>query len=210
MHDDLSIVRRLLDGDESLFESVFDGYFPRLYRFALARTNGNADEARDVVQQSLCKAFERLDTYRGEASLYGWMLRICRNTLIDRARRHSAQPPHVSLADPAGALETIAEALRAPDDLQPEKRTARLELLQIIEQTLDYLPSHYGNVLEWKYIEDNSVKEIAEKLEIAPKAAESLLTRARHAFREAILALDESADIVPFGTARNGRGKGYV
>jgi len=210
MHDDLSIVRRLLDGDESTFASVFDGYFPRLYRFALARLDGDADEARDVVQHSLCKAFERLDTYRGEASLYGWVLSICRNTLIDRARRRSVQPPHISLTATEDVLETIAVALRGPDDLQPDTRTARLELLQIIQQTLDYLPSHYGNVLEWKYIENYSVREIAARLDIAPKAAESLLTRARHAFREAILALTDSADILPFGVATSGRGKDYA
>ena len=67
----------------------------------------------------------------------------------------------------------------------------------MIQATLDYLPSHYGNVLEWKYIEDNSVAEIAARLDIAPKAAESLLTRARKAFREAIVAVDESIDLLP-------------
>ena len=210
MHDDLILARRLLAGDESTFVSVFDGYFPRLYRFALTRLDGDADEARDVVQQSLCKAFERLDTYRGEASLYGWMLSICRNTLIDRARRQAARPLHVPLAGGDDVFEAIAEALRTPDDHQPENRMARIELLQIIQQTLDYLPSHYGNVLEWKYIEDDTVKDIARKLEIAPKAAESLLTRARSAFREAILAINDSADILPFGVAASGRGKDYA
>jgi RNA polymerase sigma-70 factor (ECF subfamily) len=54
---------------------------------------------------------------------------------------------------------------------------------------LDYLPRRYGQVLEWKYIEGLSVKEIADKLGIAPKAAESTLTRARNAFRDGITAL---------------------
>ena len=210
MHDDLLIVRRLLDGDETTFVSVFDGYFPRLYRFALARLDGDADEARDVVQHSLCKAFESLNTYRGEASLYGWILRICRNTLIDRARRRSSRPPHIDLSTTDDVLETIAEALRTPDSQQPENQTARMELLQIVQQTLDYLPSHYGSVLEWKYVEERSVREIAAELAIAPKAAESLLTRARQAFREAILALNDSADILPFSVATSGRGKDYA
>ncbi|MNC95208.1 RNA polymerase sigma factor [compost metagenome] len=54
---------------------------------------------------------------------------------------------------------------------------------------LDYLPRRYGQVLEWKYIEGRSVKEIAEFMGIAPKAAESTLTRARDAFREGFAAL---------------------
>lgn len=197
MHEDLAIARKLLDGDEATFRSVFDGYFPRLYRFAVPRVGGDTEEARDIVQQAFCKAFERLDSYRGEASLYGWMLQICRNALVDRARRLAVRPRQLKLDDSDDSLQSIVEAIRAPDDEEPEHRASRLDLLQVIQATLDYLPSHYGSVLEWKYIEENSVDEIARKLDIAPKAAESLLTRARKAFREALVALDDSADLLP-------------
>jgi len=50
---------------------------------------------------------------------------------------------------------------------------------------LDYLPAHYGSALEWKYLDDLSVREIAARLGMGEKAAESLLTRARRAFRDA-------------------------
>jgi RNA polymerase sigma-70 factor (ECF subfamily) len=204
MHDDLAVAKRLLAGDEATFRAVFDGYFPRLYRFAMTRVGGDGEEARDIVQQAFCKAFEKLDSYRGEASLYGWILQICRNALIDRARRQSARPRPLVLGDGDDALEAIVEAVRAPEDEQPEHRAARIELLQVIQATLDYLPSHYGNVLEWKYIEEHSVDEIAKRLDIAPKAAESLLTRARRAFREAIVVIGDSADLLPieFGSSR--------
>lgn len=198
MHDDLVIVRKLLEGDERMFKAIFDSYFPRLYRFTVPRVGGNTEEARDIVQQAFCKAVERLDSYRGEASLYGWMLQICRNTLIDRVRHDSTRPQHFSLGGNEGALESMVEALRAPENEQPDHRAARLDLLRVIEATLDYLPSHYSDVLEWKYVEGNSVKEIAEKMNLAPKAAESLLTRARTAFREAIAAIHNSADLLPF------------
>jgi RNA polymerase sigma-70 factor (ECF subfamily) len=204
MHEDLAIVRKLLDGDQRVFKAVFDGYFPRLYRYVASRVGGNSDEARDIVQQSFCKAVERLDSYRGEASLYGWMLQICRNTLIDRARRNSSRPHHFSLRENSDALESIVDALRAPENEQPDHRAARLDLLQIIEATLDYLPSHYGDVLEWKYVEGRSVNEIAQRLKLSPKAAESLLTRARTAFREAIVTIHDSADLLPFEIDKKG------
>ena len=88
VHADRAIAKKLLSGDESAFREVFDSYFPRLYRFALVRVDGNAAEAQEMVQQTFCKAFERLETYRGEASLYGWMCQICRNTITD----HGASP----------------------------------------------------------------------------------------------------------------------
>jgi RNA polymerase sigma-70 factor (ECF subfamily) len=210
MHDDLALVRKLLDGDEATFRAVFDGFFPRLYRFVLPRVNGDREEARDVVQQAFCKAFEKLDTYRGEASLYGWMSQICRNGLIDRARRRSRRPQHLTLSDRDDALAAIVEAIRAPESEEPDHRAARLDLLQVIQATLDYLPSHYGNVLEWKYLDENSVDEIATRLDIAPKAAESLLTRARKAFREAIIAINDSADLLPAGIGSREKGQDYA
>ena len=198
MHEDREIVSRLLAGDEATFRAVFDGYFPRLYRFVMPHVGGNGEDARDVVQQAFCKAFEKLDTYRGEASLYGWILQICRNTLIDNARRVAVRPQRIAIDTSDDALESICAALSAPEHEQPDHRSARIELLQLIQATLDYLPSHYGSVLEWKYIEEDSVRDIAARLDIGPKAAESLLTRARAAFREAIVAISDSADLLPY------------
>jgi RNA polymerase sigma-70 factor (ECF subfamily) len=195
--DDRLIAKRLLAGDEDAFRDVFESFFPRLYRYALARVGGHREDARDIVQQTFCKAFEHLDSYRGEASLYGWMCQICRNNLIDHARRQSVQLERIVRVDTDGAIEAMLEALRAPESEQPEQEVMRMGLLQLIQTTLDYLPTHYGNVLEWKYIEELSVNEIAAELAIAPKAAESLLTRARSAFKEAIVAINESADLLP-------------
>ena len=195
--DDRRTAKRLLSGDEAAFREVFDAFFPRLYRYALARVDGDGDEARDIVQQTFCKAFERLDSYRGEASLYAWMCQICRNNLIDRARKRSTQMRRLIPLDADDTIQAIVEAVRAPPDEEPEHELLRMSLLRLIQTTLDYLPTHYGNVLEWKYVEGRSVDDIAMELAIAPKAVESLLTRARNAFKEAILGVNESADLLP-------------
>jgi RNA polymerase sigma-70 factor (ECF subfamily) len=195
--DDRLTAKRLLNGDEAAFREVFDAFFPRLYRYALARVDGDGDEARDIVQLTFCKAFERLDSYRGEASLYAWMCQICRNNLIDRARKRSAETRRLVPLDADDTIQAIVEAVRAPENEEPEHELMRMSLLRLIQTTLDYLPAHYGNALEWKYIEGLSVDQIAMRLAIAPKAAESLLTRARNAFREAILGINESADLLP-------------
>ena len=60
----------------------------------------------------------------------------------------------------------------------------RQDLSERVRVTLDLLPRPYGDVLTWKYIEGLSVVEIAERLGSTAKAAESLLTRARVAFRD--------------------------
>ena len=64
----------------------------------------------------------------------------------------------------------------------------RREIARLVQVVLDRLPGRYGDALEWKYIDGFSVAEIAERLALAPKAAESMLTRARAAFRDAFTA----------------------
>jgi DNA-directed RNA polymerase specialized sigma24 family protein len=76
----------------------------------------------------------------------------------------------------------------------------RKELSQLVQVALDALPFHYSSALEWKYIEGLSVKEIASRLELGLKAAESLLTRARQAFRDSFLTLTSDS-----GYAMQGR-----
>ncbi len=203
---DRLVAKRLLAGDEAAFAEVFDDFFPRLYRYALARVNGNEDEARDVVQHTFCKAFERLGSYRGEASLYGWMHQICRNALIDRARRRARRGEMPAITGADDAIRALVDALAAPRADEPEHALARLNLLQLIQAALDCLPAHYGNALEWKYLEGLSVTDIAARLAIGPKAAESLLSRARSAFKEAILELSESADLFPGDAGPAARG----
>ena len=88
---DFATAQRILKGDERAFRDLFDRYFPRLYRFALARLDGDHDLASEVVQQTICKGLERLDTYRGEAALYTWFCQICRHALIDQIGRASCR-----------------------------------------------------------------------------------------------------------------------
>jgi len=65
----------------------------------------------------------------------------------------------------------------------------RREVARLVHVTVDHLPPHYSQLLEWKYSDGLSVKEIAGQLGISPKAAESLLTRARQAFRDGFASL---------------------
>ena len=92
-------------------------------------------------------------------------------------------------------LELVAQPLEEIVDLVAQRQHGAHELLhRVVEATLDALPGHYGEVLEWKYLDGHSVQEIASRLELGPKAAESLLTRAREAFRDAIEDLAGASD----------------
>lgn len=186
VHLDRALARRILGGDEGAFRDLFDRYFPRLYRFALARMPRDPEGARDIVQQTFCQAIERLETYRGEAALYTWFCQICRNAIADHYRRRGSGSGRVVLIEDQPNARAILESLAAPTADEPESGVLREQVSRVVAATLDALPGRYGEALEWKYIDELSVREIAVRLKLGEKAAESLLTRARESFREAI------------------------
>lgn len=194
VHVDRAVARRILGGDGAAFQELFDRFFPRLYRFALARLGGDHESARDVVQQTFCNAIERLDSYRGEAALYTWFCQICRNAIADHYRSRGRGTARVVLLEDQPDVRAILEALTAPATDAPEVGAWRVQVHRLVQATVDGLPGHYGDVLEWKYIEGLSVKQIADRLGQSPKAAESVLGRARTAFREAITELAGAPD----------------
>ena len=180
------LVRRMLGGEEGAFDEFFADYFPRLFRFAVLRLR-DPDAAEDMVQASLIAAVRHLSSWRGEATLFTWLCTICRRE-ISAWEKRTSRGVSVSLAedDPGlrAALDSIAAAADAPD-----AGLARADAGRIVQLALDHLPPRYSRALEWKYLEELSVDDIAGRLQCTPKAAESLLTRARDAFREAFAAL---------------------
>lgn len=179
---DFELARRLLAGDEPAFDAFFAEYFPRVYRFARIRLGGD-DAAEDVAQTTLIKALSKLHTYRGEAALFTWICAFCRREIsgwLER-NRQSAQ----MLSDESPAMRTVLDAVAALSRDDPEQDYRRRELSSLVHVTLDHLPGKYADALVWKYLEDTSVDEIGRRLGLGYKAAESLLTRARQAFRDA-------------------------
>lgn len=187
--DEKVLVDRMLAGDQRAFDAFFNANFDRLYRFALMRLGNDADAAEDAVQQTMCRAVEKLAHFRGEAALFTWLCQICRNTIADTFR---AKAYHASRGVPFEDSEEVRaalEALSAIPSEDPQDAMKSEQLRRLVQAILDHLPTRYGDVLEWKYIQGLSVKEIAVRLGVAPKAAESVLSRARVAFRDGFAAV---------------------
>jgi RNA polymerase sigma-70 factor (ECF subfamily) len=196
--DDRALVNRMVAGQEPAFEEFFAAYFPPLFRFALARLRDQA-AAEEVVQAALCRAVTRLRSYRGEAALFTWLCTFCRHEISSylggQARRREAA--HVDLVEELPEVRAALESLAARGPADPETALRREELKRLVQVTLDRLPRRYGDALEWKYIEGLSVLEVAERLGLGAKAAESLLARAREAFRDGFLSVGGAASWKP-------------
>jgi RNA polymerase sigma-70 factor (ECF subfamily) len=192
--DDRDLVERMTGGEERAFDEFFDTCFPPMYRFALSRVDGNAGAAEDVVQSAMSKAVMKLHTFRGEAMLLTWLLTFCRHEISAYWRDARREPSSRIFPEDASEVEAALDSLAAQESgRDPESIAARTETTRLVHVALDRLPRHYGDVLEWKYIDGSSVAEIATRLGVGLKAAESLLTRARGAFREAFNTLAGAA-----------------
>lgn len=182
--DDKNLVKQLLAGDDRAFDRFFDENFARLYRFALARLPDDPDAAREVAQITLTRAIRKLATYRGESALFTWLCAICRNETSEWLRTRCRREQHVVLTEDHPEVQAAVDSYRAPDDELPEAQYQRAEALRLIQVALDRLPAKYGDVLEWKYVEGWSLKEIGARLDLGHEATQSLLARARRAFGE--------------------------
>jgi RNA polymerase sigma-70 factor (ECF subfamily) len=184
---DLELVRRMLDGDEEAFERFFDVAYPVLYRFALVRLTFDREAAADIAQTAICKAIRKLHTFRGEAALLTWACTICRHELYAWERRHRVRLD-IELAEDQPEIRAALESLRTAAD-DPDVSLDRSGVAALVQRVLDHLPPRYAEVLECKYIDEMPVHDIGVRLGLGTKAAESLLTRARRAFREAFEAI---------------------
>jgi RNA polymerase sigma-70 factor (ECF subfamily) len=177
--EDLELAERMLAGDEAAFEAFGELYFKALYRFTSTRLRGDRELTREIVQTAVTKALSKLDTYRGEASMLTWLCSCCRNEILMHFRRRRTTAPDVELTEelePAAGFGSLGPG-------SPEAKLLRRETSHLVHAALDGLPGHYGQALEWKYLDGLPVADIAWRLGVRPKAAESLLTRARQAFR---------------------------
>lgn len=192
-NNDQELVQRLLRGERAGFDEFFNEYYPKLYRFVKRRMPRDASGAEDVAQATLCRALESLQGFRGEAALLTWLCTLCRREMSAQWRENQSWAAAPALAEDDPQIRAALESLLASDAGDPVLATSREQVRESIRAALDYLPAPYADILEWKYVRDMSVADIALRLRRSPKAAESLLTRAREAFRESFTLLRGAA-----------------
>ena len=162
--------RAVLAGDERAWQAWYNETFDDLYAYVLWRSGGHRDRADEIVQETWLTAIRhvrRFDPRKG--SFRDWLRGIAANVLRHdlRQQRRRFQREH--------AAERCATVESGCEDRQRQERIAT---------TLDSLPERQEAVLRAKYLDGLSVAEIVVEWNDSPKSIESLLSRARRAFRE--------------------------
>jgi RNA polymerase sigma-70 factor (ECF subfamily) len=157
------------------------------------RILGSLQDAEDIVQETMLRAWRRIDTYEGRASLRAWLYKIATHACLDaldrRPRRvlpattHAAsdpgQPPAPPTLEPIW-LEPLPDDLVADSDAGPEARyTVRESVTLAFLAALQLLPPRQRAVLILRDVLDWSANEVAELLDMTVPAVNSALHRAR-------------------------------
>ncbi len=169
--DERRLHRRVLRGDARAWQALYDATFAALDAYVVWRCAGLRDRADDVVQETWLTAVRRIrdfDPQRGR--FLAWLRGIAANVLRGQLRRKLPEP-------------LVGDAHPAPTDTTGDER----EQAEQIARALARLPERYEAVLRAKYLEQLAVDVIAVEWGHTPKAIESLLGRARQAFRTAYL-----------------------
>lgn len=192
MHtEDRQLAEKVVARDQVAAATFFDNYFARLYRFVASRVESDA-ACEDIVQEVMIKAIRNLGGYRGEAALFTWLCQIARHEISDHFRKHGRKEAALVSLDDDPNIRSVLESLAAGEVDEAE----RLAVEQMVQLTLDYLPDKYGKALEWKYLEGLSVEEIAERFGDGVIAVQSLLARARSAFRQGFAELRREQELL--------------
>lgn len=168
-----ALVAQVLAGNESAFEELYQHYVPSLFRYIYYSFNGDTNDAEDVLQETMLAAMRSMHRFRGQSSLYTWLHAIARNKISDQIRKRQRLRSHQADEDNR-ELELVGLGA-LPEDVIAQRGA--------VVAALRALPREHREVLLGKYLEGFSVRELAHIMGRSEKAVESLLTRARAAFR---------------------------
>ncbi len=185
---------RALRGDRAAIEAMADALLEPLFRFCLYRVGRNRHLCEEVVQETLVLAIRHLDHYdppRANNNIFPWVTGLARNEIHRVLNRERAT---VSLEAVWATMDRELLTLYARLDAEPlaDEVLLREETRELVNATMSQLPPHYREALEAKYITGKSVRDLATLWRTTEKAVESLLTRARKAFRATFLVLTRS------------------
>lgn len=174
---DAELIRRVLEGDQSAFETLYERYFARVFSFVQKRLNNRAD-TEETVQDVFISVFGSLASFRGEAPFAAWVLGVARRTIASRfkRKRHATVPFDVS-EEPETIDIGIPTLHREPTPYEAYEYGERLADLQ--DRAERQLSQEQRRLFEMHHIEHQSIHDIARSLDKSEDAVKSNLYRAR-------------------------------
>lgn len=187
--NDSALVEGLRRRDPVAVRHLMDCCLPSVWRFVYVRVRGDQHLAEDIVSEAVLALIRAVSDPEAEiGNPLGWLRTVVSNKVADHFRA-AARVQHL--------IDQARQSMPVTDDHEAVAQQEQQERREEIRMVLDQLPEQSRAALEWKYIDKLSVREIADRLMVTEKAAESILFRGRREFRQRMQRkdnLDEAAE----------------
>lgn len=167
-------------GDRSAFGQLVDLYKDKIFHLAY-RMTGSRQEAEDIVQETFMRVYANLDKYDSRWKFSTWIFRIGNNLCIDRLRKR--RPTWSLDAENPDADGVDGYAMLPTNDASPEDRMVLSEMQKNVRNAIAQLPDKYRSVVVLRYLQDLSLNEIADILELPVSTVKTRLHRGRESLR---------------------------
>lgn len=181
---DKKLVKKAKSGDIQAFTELITNYKDKIFHLAY-RMLSNVQEAEDITQETFLRVYSNLDRYDEEHKFSTWIFRIATNLCIDRIRKKKA---NYSLDENWNDEDGLDWYSRLPSQgKSPEEEAISSEEQNQIHQAIMNLPSKYRVIMILRYIQDLSIQEISEVVNLSNSTVKTRLHRGREYLRKQLI-----------------------
>ncbi len=174
-------IKQVLKGDQNAYSDIVNLYQHKLYQICY-RMLSNKHEAEDIAQEAFVRAYINLHTFDQKRKFSTWLYRIATNLCIDRIRKK--KPDYYLDAEVAGTEGLDMYSQLSSNDKLPDDQVEQMELQDRIQYEISRLPDKYRSVIVLKYMEELSLQEISEILDLPLGTVKTRIHRGREALRK--------------------------
>ena len=176
--DEAGLARSLLAGEAGAFDRFVEHFRSKIFHYSWLMC-GHKEDAEDVSQETMLRAFESFGSLRDPERVRGWIFRIAKNACLMQRRRSLFAPP-LELS-----LEELAPSLQVGSDVEPvDMRLLDAELRAVMDRVILELPQAYRGVVLLRDMEELSTEETAQILDLSIDVVKTRLHRGRAAMRQ--------------------------
>jgi RNA polymerase sigma-70 factor (ECF subfamily) len=164
-------------GEEAAYREFYEAYYDRLFRYLLVVAAGDLEAAEEAVEATLVRVVRYIKVFPSEDIFWSWLTVLARSAFSDQSRK---QRRYLAFLE-----RFTRHQLVAPPG--PESSAADARLLGALQRSLAALPLDERQLLESKYFEHRSVRDLAAELQTSEKAIDSRLVRIRRKLKDALV-----------------------
>ncbi len=202
--NEVELVSAAKSGDRNAFDILAKSYYRPTLQVAIGIMR-NREDAEDVLQEAMLKAYCNLEQFQGNSRFHTWLVRIAINEALMKIRNHRGER-QVLLDEPNESERGVFRRELQDWTNYPEKRCAQHELGRILDNALTGLSPRLCAAFYLRNVEELSVRETAARLGLSPNGVKSRVSRARSRLRKKLRGLLGGSNRCPRKSGRAGVG----